>query len=59
MTGSTSGHAMSSGHYKTEEAAQAACPSGTVAWMNTKSHAMHLKGDKYYGNTKNGAYVCK
>ncbi len=45
--------------FQTEAAAQASCPSDTVVWLNTKSGVWHLKGNKYYGNTKHGAYVCE
>ena len=36
------------------------CRSGDpVVWVNTNSHVYHLKGDKYYGNTKAGDYECQ
>jgi hypothetical protein len=36
------------------------CRSGDpVVWVNTKSHVYHLKGDKYFGTTKSGAYACR
>jgi len=47
--------------YKTEGGAHRHCPSDEVVWANSASTvgAFHLKGSKYYGNTKNGAYVCR
>jgi hypothetical protein len=30
-----------------------------VVWANTSSKALHPSGDKYYGHTKRGAYVCQ
>jgi hypothetical protein len=45
--------------FETEAAAQRHCPSDTVVWLNTKSGIYHLKGERWYGNTKYGAYVCK
>jgi hypothetical protein len=46
-------------YFSTEVAAQAHCPHDTVVWLNTKTGVYHLKGERWYGNTKQGAYVCK
>ena len=45
--------------FDTEEAAQKHCPADTVVWLNTNSGVYHLKGERWYGRTKYGAYVCK
>lgn len=45
--------------FATEDGAQKHCPSDTVVWLNTKSGIYHLKGERWYGRTKHGAYVCK
>lgn len=45
--------------FASEEAAQRHCPSDTVVWLNTSSATYHLKGDKWYGHTQRGTYVCK
>ena len=45
--------------YKTEADAKSACGSDPVVWANTASKILHANGDKYYGNTKRGAYVCQ
>ena len=43
---------------------RAHCPSDTVVWVNTLSHVYHFAGASYhgrnyYGNTKEGAYMCE
>ncbi len=45
--------------FATENAAQKHCPRDTVVWLNTSSGIYHLKGERWYGRTKHGAYVCK
>jgi hypothetical protein len=45
--------------FSTEDAAQKHCPADIVVWLNTRSGIYHLKGERWYGRTKHGAYVCK
>lgn len=45
--------------YGTENQAQQHCPTDTVVWLNLPSMIWHYKGQRWYGNTKHGAYVCK
>jgi hypothetical protein len=45
--------------YKTEADAKGACGSDPIVWANTSSKILHATGDKYYGHTKHGAYVCQ
>lgn len=36
------------------------CKAGDpVVWLNTKSNVVHLQGDKYYGHTTHGRFLCK
>jgi len=46
-------------HFHTEQAAQRHCPNDTVVWVNTETGIYHLKGERWYGATKQGAYVCR
>jgi hypothetical protein len=45
--------------FPTEDQAQQHCPSDVVVWLNLPTHIYHGKGMRWYGNTNNGAYVCK
>lgn len=45
--------------FQTEVAAQAHCPRDEVVWLNIPSGIYHLKGMRWYGRTKHGAYVCR
>jgi hypothetical protein len=47
------------GEYETELAARARCPSDTIVWANTPTRIYHYSGTRYYGHTRNGAYMCE
>ena len=53
--------ATGAGQFTTEAQAKARCPSDTVVWVNTKgkSHTYHYQGTRWYGTTKQGAYMCE
>ena len=51
--------ATGANQFTTEMAAQAHCPGTTVVWENPRSKAYHAKGDRYFGHTKVGAYMCQ
>ena len=46
------------GEYTTELAARVRCPSDTVVWANTPTRIYHYSGTRYFGHTRNGAYMC-
>jgi hypothetical protein len=46
-------------HFRTEQEARQHCPNDTVVWVNTKTGVYHLKGERWYGATKEGAYECR
>jgi hypothetical protein len=46
-------------NFDTEDTAQAHCPRDTVVWLNIPSGIYHYKGERWYGRTKHGAYVCE
>ena len=49
------------GQFASEAEAKARCPGDTVVWVNTKgkSHTYHYPGTRWYGTTKQGAYMCE
>jgi hypothetical protein len=48
-----------SGQFPTEAQAKASCPGDTVVWANLDSKIYHYAGYRYYGTTKQGAYMCE
>ena len=51
--------ATGAGEFATEAESKAHCPSDTTVWVNTKSHKYHYSGNRSYGTTKKGAYMCE
>jgi hypothetical protein len=49
------------GQFSSEAEAKGRCPGDTVVWVNTKgkSHTYHYQGTRWYGTTKQGAYMCE
>lgn len=45
--------------FATEQSAQTHCPRDVVVWLNTKTGIWHEKGMRWYGRTKQGAFVCR
>jgi hypothetical protein len=44
----------------TDEAkAQQHCPKDVVVWLNLPTMIWHYKGQRWYANTKHGAYACE
>jgi hypothetical protein len=35
------------------------CPGDKVVWVNTKSHVYHYQGERYFGSTKEGQFLCE
>ncbi|HEV2678255.1 MAG TPA: hypothetical protein VGV37_27250 [Aliidongia sp.] len=44
--------------YVVQSAAQAACPTDQVLWVNWVARKSHVPGDRWYAATKTGAYAC-
>src|ERR1700733_16339240 len=45
--------------FSTPQAAQKHCPNDMVVWLNTRTGIYHYAGQRWYGNTEYGAYVCE
>ncbi|MGH7060285.1 MAG: hypothetical protein ACREFH_07865, partial [Stellaceae bacterium] len=39
-----------------EQEAHRHCPADTIVWLNLPTGVYHLKGERWYGRTKSGAY---
>jgi hypothetical protein len=51
--------AAGANEFAAEAQAKARCPADTVVWANLKSKIYHFSGNKDYGTTKEGAYMCE
>ena len=39
--------------------ARLACKSDVIVWVNTNSGVYHYQGERYFGSTKSGKFVCE
>jgi hypothetical protein len=46
-------------NFSTAQEAQQHCPDDLVVWLDTPTRTYHYRGQRWYGSTKNGAYVCR
>ena len=53
------GYCGSEGQFQTYHKAAQHCPRDVVVWVNTQSRTYHLRGERSFANTENGAFVCK
>ena len=45
--------------FPSEAQAQQHCPGETIVWLNLPTGVYHYKGQRWYGNTTPGAFVCR
>lgn len=39
--------------------ARMACPGDQVVWVNTRSGVYHYRGERYFGSTQEGKFICE
>jgi hypothetical protein len=39
--------------------AKATCPGDVLVWVNTRSGVYHFQGERYFGSTKQGKFICE
>jgi hypothetical protein len=52
-------HASAQPMFGAERQAQQHCPNDTVVWLNIPTGIYHMRGMRWYGATKRGAFVCQ
>jgi len=58
--GAGSAQTLAANQFASEDAAKAHCPGDTLVWVNLGgSKAYHTSGDRFYGKTRHGAYMCQ
>ena len=35
------------------------CPGDKLVWVNTRSRVYHFQGERYFGSTKEGKFLCE
>ena len=56
---SVTGNPAGANEFSTEAQAKGRCPTDTVVWVTLTSNIYHFAGNRYYGTTKRGAYMCE
>ena len=45
--------------FMSEQAARRHCPKDTIVWLNVTRGVYYLQGERLYGKTQPGGYVCE
>jgi hypothetical protein len=45
--------------FLTEPEAKRHCPADIVVWLNTETGTFYYRDQRWYGNTKGGAFACR
>jgi hypothetical protein len=46
-------------NFPTAQEAQQHCPDDLIVWLDLPTRTYHYRGQRWYGATKSGAYVCR
>jgi hypothetical protein len=46
-------------NFPTAQEAQRHCPDDLIVWLDKPTRTYHYRGQRWYGSTKSGAYVCR
>ena len=46
-------------NFPTAQEAQQNCSTDLVVWLDIPTRTYHYRGQRWYGSTKSGAYVCR
>ena len=58
--GAAATQGLAANQFSTEQAAKAHCPGDAIVWANLSgSKAYHTSGDRFYGKTRHGAFMCQ
>ncbi|MGA9599685.1 MAG: hypothetical protein WBS22_05410 [Methylocystis sp.] len=58
-SGSSAGAPSGELQFETAGQARSHCPGDTVVWANLASKVYHFYGERRYGSTRRGAYMCE
>jgi hypothetical protein len=50
---------VSPANFPTAQEAQQHCPDDLIVWLDLPTRTYHYRGQRWYGSTKNGTYVCR
>jgi hypothetical protein len=51
--------AAEAGLYQFEQQAKQHCPGDTIVWLSPASGTYIFAGERWYGSTKRGAFICR
>jgi hypothetical protein len=51
--------AAEAAHFQFEQQARQHCPGDTIVWLNPSLGTYSFAGDRWYGSTRHGVFVCR
>lgn len=59
LTPVSSGLAADAPLFQFEQQAKLHCPDDDVVWVNLSTRVYNFQGERWYGSTKHGSFVCR